>query len=147
MIFVKQLLAQKSGDVVSVSPDATLRQAIQDMSRFDIGVVVVLENGAIKGIFSERDFTRDFANNENLNLNTPIEELMTKDVISVSPDQTIDECMKLMTERHFRHLPVTQDGVLIGLISIGDMVKELLTERDQTIRGLENYILGSDNTR
>jgi CBS domain-containing protein len=147
MIFVKQLLAQKSGDVVSVAPDATLRQAIQDMARFDIGVVVVLENGVIKGIFSERDFTREYANDECLNLNTPIEDLMTREVISVSPDQTIDECMKLMTRHHFRHLPVTQDGTLVGLISIGDLVKELLAERDQTIRGLENFILGSDNTR
>lgn len=147
MVLVKQLLAQKSGHVFSVSPKTTLRAAIQDMADHDIGVVVVLEGTSIKGIFSERDFIRDFAGDEGPSLDSPISELMTAEVISVTPEQTIDDCMILMTENHIRHLPVIKAGRLVGLISIGDLVKELIAERDSTIRGLENYIMGTEYNR
>jgi CBS domain-containing protein len=110
-------------------------------------VVVVLEDNAIRGIFSERDFTRAYAVDKAVNLESPVSSLMTQEVISVTPEATIDECMILMTEHHIRHLPVIDQGSLVGLISIGDLVKELIAERDGTIRGLENYILGTDYNR
>lgn len=147
MIFVRQLLAQKGGQVISVSPDTTLQDAIRIMADHDIGVVVVVNLGQIAGIFSERDFTRAFSFNNSLDLATPVSELMTRDVISVSPPATIDDCMVLMTENHIRHLPVIDNNALVGLISIGDVLKELLAERDSTIRGLENYIMGTDYNR
>ncbi len=147
MVLVKQLLAQKSGQVYSVSPKTSLRAAIQEMADRDIGVVVVLEGNEIKGIFSERDFIRDFAGDEGPSLDAPISDLMTEKVISVTPEQTIDDCMILMTENRIRHLPVTKAGRLVGLISIGDLVKELIAERDSTIRGLENYIMGTEYNR
>jgi CBS domain-containing protein len=147
MVLVKQLLAQKSDQVYSVTPNTSLRRAIQEMADHDIGVVVVLEGTSIKGIFSERDFIRDFAGEAGPSLDAPISDLMTAKVISVTPEQTIDDCMILMTENHIRHLPVTRSGRLIGLISIGDLVKELIAERDSTIRGLENYIMGTEYNR
>ncbi len=147
MSFVRQLLSQKSGRIYTVTPGTPLREVLKVMSDHDIGVVVVLEQSEMKGIFSERDFTRAFAGNESLSLNTPVTELMTHEVISVNPETSIDECMILMTDYRIRHLPVVEKNKLIGMISIGDLVKELIAERDGTIRGLENYILGTDYNR
>jgi CBS domain-containing protein len=147
MVLVRQVLKQKGSGVFSVAPGTTLRAVLEVMYTHDIGVVVVLDDGKIKGIFSERDFTRKFTLNETLDLNTPVSELMTTEVISVQPETTIDECMILMTDHHIRHLPVVVDGAVAGMISIGDLVKELIAERDGTIRGLENYILGTDYNR
>lgn len=147
MIFVRQLLAQKGEQVISVAPDTSLQEAIRIMADHDIGVVVVVNLGKIVGIFSERDFTRALSFNNNLDLNTPVSELMTENVISVSPTATIDDCMVLMTGNNIRHLPVTDNETMVGLISIRDVLKELLAERDSTIRGLENYIMGTDYNR
>jgi len=147
MVFVKQLITRKGGQVISVVPQATLSAVIELMFKHDIGVVVVLEGSEIRGIFSERDFTRAYATNKALNLESPVSSLMTHEVISVTPEASIDDCMILMTEHHIRHLPVVDGGSLVGLISIGDLVKELIAERDGTIRGLENYILGTDYNR
>jgi CBS domain-containing protein len=147
MIFVQQMLSQKGDSIYSVAPDATLNEVLEVMFTHDIGVVVVLESGNIKGIFSERDFTRAYAAKERPSLDEPVSALMTHEVISVNPEASIDDCMILMTGHHIRHLPVVDNGVLVGLISIGDLVKELIAERDGTIRGLENYILGTDYNR
>ncbi len=147
MSFVRQLLSQKSGRIHTVTPDTALREVLKVMSEHDIGVVVVVDQSEMKGIFSERDFTRAFASDETLSLDTPVTKLMTHEVISVTPDTSIDECMILMTDYRIRHLPVVEKNKLVGMISIGDLVKELIAERDGTIRGLENYILGTDYNR
>jgi CBS domain-containing protein len=147
MVLVRQLLNRKGGNVITVSPQASLGAVIDEMYNHDIGVVVVLEGDSIRGIFSERDFARAFATKKDLNLTSPVATLMTQDVISVAPEATVDECMILMTDNHIRHLPVVENGHLVGLISIGDLVKTLIAERDGTIRGLENYILGTDYNR
>jgi CBS domain-containing protein len=147
MVFVRQLLSQKGGRIYSVAPQTPLHDVLEVMFTHDIGVVVVLEEGKIKGIFSERDFTRSYATNEPPAMDEPVSCLMTPEVISVPPQATIDDCMILMTENHIRHLPVVDNDVLVGLISIGDLVKELIAERDGTIRGLENYIMGTDYNR
>ncbi len=147
MVFVRQVLSQKGSRIHTVTPDTALRDVVKVMSDHDIGVVVVVELGEIKGIFSERDFTRAYAGDETLNLNIPVADLMTHEVISVNPDTSIDECMTIMTDYRIRHLPVVEKNRLIGMISIGDLVKAMIAERDGTIRGLENYILGTDYNR
>jgi CBS domain-containing protein len=147
MVFVRQVLSQKGSRIHTVTPDTALGEVVKVMSDYDIGVVVVVELGEIKGIFSERDFTRAYAGDETLNLNTPVADLMTHDVLSVNPDTSIDECMSIMTDYRIRHLPVVEKNKLIGMISIGDLVKAMIAERDGTIRGLENYILGTDYNR
>ncbi len=147
MVFVRQVLSQKGSRIHTVTPDTALRDVVKVMSDHDIGVVVVVELGEIKGIFSERDFTRAYAGDESLNLNIPVADLMTHEVISVNPDTSIDECMTIMTDYRIRHLPVVEKKRLIGMISIGDLVKAMIAERDGTIRGLENYILGTDYNR
>src|SRR5665647_1330786 len=106
MILVRQMLSQKGDRICSVAPDTTLNEVLEVMFTHDIGVVVVLESGKIKGIFSERDFTRAYATKERPSLDEPVAALMTQEVISVNPDASIDDCMILMTSHHIRHLPV-----------------------------------------
>lgn len=139
-----QLLLQKGGQVWTVTPHTSLHDTLELMAEKDIGVVVVMEGTKIAGIFSERDFAREAVKNREISLETPISKLMTRLVYFVRPEQTMEECMALMTEKHIRHLPVLVDDHVIGLISIGDVVKEVLSYKDTTIRSLENYILGRE---
>lgn len=144
MTTVKYLLSQKPGEIWSVAPATSLREALKVMYDRDIGVVVVMAQEQVVGIFSERDFARYAARTEELSLNTPVSELMTSQIYFVEPDQLIDECMAIMTEKHIRHLPVMNNKQLIGLISIGDVVREAVSQKDVTIRSLENYIMGRE---
>jgi CBS domain-containing protein len=144
MTTVKHLLSQKPNEIWSVAPVTTLREALKLMYDRDIGVVVVMAQEQIVGIFSERDFARHAARADELSLNTPVSELMTSQIYYVEPDQFIDECMAIMTEKHIRHLPVMKDKQLVGLISIGDVVREAVSQKDVTIRSLENYIMGRE---
>jgi CBS domain-containing protein len=146
MTTVKHLLGQKAHEVWSVSPEASLLEALKLMEAHDIGVVVVIDQGEVVGIFSERDFAREVAREEKLALDTPVSKLMTSQVYYMRPDQFISECMALMTERHIRHVPVMDRDRLIGVVSIGDVVREMVEEKDVTIRSLENYILGREQT-
>lgn len=144
MTSVSQVLLKKGSDVWQVSPDTTLRAALKLMTQKKIGAVMVCQGEKVVGIFSERDFARTAADEENLALNIRVDELMTDVVFYVDPTKSMDDCMALMTEKHVRHLPVIQKGQLVGLISIGDVVKEIITEKDISIHSLENYILGRD---
>lgn len=144
MIIVQQLLQEKGSTVWSVAPDTSLGETLKRMAEKDIGVVMVVEDEKVKGIFSERDFARKVAHSGSISLDTPVRELMTEMVYYVSPDSSIEDCMALMTEKRFRHLPVLESDRLMGLISIGDIVREIVEERDITIRSLENYILGRE---
>jgi len=144
MTSVSQVLLKKGSDVWQVSPDTTLRAALKLMTQKKIGAVMVCQGEKVVGIFSERDFARTAADEENLALNIRVDELMTDVVFYVDPTKSTDDCMALMTEKHVRHLPVIQKGQLVGLISIGDVVKEIITEKDISIHSLENYILGRD---
>ena len=144
MTIVSQVLLQKGSDVWQVSPDTTLRAALKLMSQKKIGAVMVCQGEKVVGIFSERDFARMVAEEDNLALDTPVNKLMTGVIFYVDPEKSMDDCMALMTEKHIRHLPVIQNGHLAGLISIGDVVKEIITEKDISIHSLENYILGRD---
>ena len=147
MTTVRQLLVDKGDEVWSVEPETSLIDVLKLMESKDIGVVVVLSQGQVAGIFSERDFAREVARQQNLPLDIPVSELMTREVYYVDPEKSIDECMALMTDRHIRHLPVMRKETLVGLVSLGDLVKEQLSEKDITIHSLENYILGQDYNR
>ncbi|NOZ27530.1 MAG: CBS domain-containing protein [Chloroflexi bacterium] len=142
MKLVRDILQTKGYDVWSVSPDAMVYEALQVMADKNIGAVLVLEDGEVVGIFSERDYARKVILEGRSSLNTPVREIMTSKVYYVHPGQSLEECMALMTEKHIRHLPVLENGRLIGIISIGDVVKAIISDQKVTIQQLENYILG-----
>lgn len=132
---------QKQG-VHTVGPDATVLQALALMTEMRIGALLVMENDQIVGIVSERDYARKVELQGRSAANTKVRDIMTRDVIYVRPQQTNEECMALMTERRLRHLPVMDNGKLLGLISIGDLVADIISEQQFTIQQLQHYILG-----
>jgi CBS domain-containing protein len=137
---VRQMLAGKPG-VYSVTPDDTMYDALSLMADKNIGAVIVLSEGEIRGILSERDYARKVALLGRTSKSTPVEEVMTTNVICVEPEWTVDRCMALMTDKRVRHLPVVEDGRLIGIISIGDVVRAVVDEQQFTIQSLERYIM------
>ncbi|MCC7352174.1 MAG: CBS domain-containing protein [Anaerolineae bacterium] len=139
---VQDILQEKGHDVWSVAADATVYEALQVMAEKNVGAVLVLEHGRLVGILSERDYARKVVLQGRSSLNTPVGEIMTQQVFYVRPEQTIEECMALMTDRRIRHLPVLEGNRLAGVISIGDVVKAIVSEQRVTIQQYENYILG-----
>ncbi|MCL4562982.1 MAG: CBS domain-containing protein [Chloroflexi bacterium] len=144
MITVRQLLAEKGNQVWAVSPDSTLLEALKEMESKDVGALLVIESGKLVGIFSERDFARKVSESRQLSLDTPVKDIMTPLVYYVRPEQTLEECMGVMTAKRIRHLPVMSEQGLSGVISIGDVVKEIISDQESMIRGLENYIVGRE---
>lgn len=141
MATVQRLLEIKGGEVWSVAPETMVFEALQLMARRNVGALLVLEGDRLAGIISERDYARSIALKDRSSRITPVREIMTGDVISVRPEQTMEECMALMTEHHVRHLPVLdQASRLAGVISIGDVVKHIISEKDFLIEQLESYI-------
>ena len=147
MTTVNDLLRKKGAQVWSVAPDTTVLEAMDKLAQKEIGALMVLEHNTIAGIISERDFVRFIAKTGKCMIDSPVRDHMTKDVFTIGPEKTIEECMSLMTEKRIRHLPVVKDGSLIGLISIGDVVKEVISTKEATINHLENYIEGADYGR
>jgi len=137
---VQQVLHAKSGPVLSVAPDATVYDALALMARHDIGALVVLDGVTLCGMFSERDYARKVTLHGRSSRTLPVAEIMTGDVVTVGPDGTIDDCMALMTDHRIRHLPVVDHGRVVGLVSIGDVVKAQLDEQRFVIEQLEHYI-------
>jgi len=137
---LRQILQGKGHGVVSVSPDATVHDALVRMAEKEVGAVLVLEGERLVGVFSERDYARKTMQHTKSSRETLVREFMTSKVLWVKPNQTVEECMALMTEKHVRHLPVLQDDKVIGVISIGDAVKEMLSEQQFIIEQLEHYI-------
>ena len=143
MITVAEILrAKPNAAVFSVGPDTSVLDAVNVLAEKGIGALVVLDKGKLVGIVSERDFARKFELLHNSSLDTPISQIMTANVITVGPRDTSQECMQLMTDRHLRHLPVVAEGELIGLLSIGDLVKHTIAEQASLIQQLEQYIRG-----
>jgi CBS domain-containing protein len=143
MITVAEILrAKPNAAVFSVGPDTSVLEAVNLLAEKGIGALVVLDKGKLVGIVSERDFARKFELLHNSSLDTPISQIMTANVITVSPRDTSQDCMQLMTDRHLRHLPVVAEGELIGLLSIGDLVKHTIAEQASLIQQLEQYIRG-----
>lgn len=138
---LRQLLAGKSQSLAVVSPGDTVFHALEVMARNDVGAVLVLEGDRLAGIFSERDYARRIILIGKSSKETLVSEIMTHKVVYVTPDNSVSECMALMTEGRFRHLPVLDgDQKLLGIISIGDMVKETISAQQFIIDQLENYI-------
>jgi CBS domain-containing protein len=126
----------------SVSPDSTVFDAITFMAEIGVGALLVMEGDRLAGIMSERDYVRKIAIMGRSSHTTAVREIMTANVISVTPAQTMEECMELMTEKRMRHLPVLENGKLIGMISIGDLVKNIIEDQKNMIKQLEQYIRG-----
>ena len=137
---LKQLLEAKGGNVYSIMPDARVFDALKLMADKSVGALIVIEGGRIAGIISERDYARKVILHGKSSHDLQVREIMTSRVITVHPGQTVEECMALMTEKRIRHLPVTEGERLIGVLSIGDLVKEVIAEQRQTIEQLESYI-------
>ncbi len=143
MITVKQVLQGKGyPETWTISPDATVFEALKLLSEKRVGALPVVEAGKLVGILSERDYARKVILKGKSSLNTPVREIMTEEVITVEPEQSMQACMELMTNMRVRHLPVLDNGKLLGIISIGDVLKEIITEQELFIRDLQNYIEG-----
>ena len=147
MLTVKGLLDVKGRSVYTVTPTSTIIEALRLMAQKEIGAVMVVEDEKPIGILSERDVVRKIAAVGTLNLDIQVRELMTSPVFFVGLEFNLDECMTIMTSKHFRHLPVINQGKLVGLISIGDVVKAEMQDRDLLITHLENYISGTGYTQ
>jgi CBS domain-containing protein len=139
---VKQLLKEKGSSVLSIQPDATVYDALKLMAEKNVGALLVLEKGKLVGILSERDYARRVILKAKSSLKTPVRDIMIERVRFVRPEQTIEECMALMTEKHIRHLPVLVGDQVVGIVSIGDLVKASIEEKEFMIKQLENYITG-----
>jgi CBS domain-containing protein len=142
MLRVKYLLAFKDKNVWSIGPDEAVLEAIRQMAEKRIGALLVMQGDALVGIISERDYARKVILMGRSSSETPVSQVMSSPVTTVSPDDAVHRCMELMTEQRIRHLPVVEKGKLIGIISIGDLVKAVIEEQQQTIDHLERYIAG-----
>jgi CBS domain-containing protein len=137
---IKQLLQAKGGEAHSIAPGARVIDALKLMAEKDIGALVVVDNGKLAGIISERDYARKVILHGKSSHDISVREIMTDKVLTVQPRQTVEECMALMTSKRVRHLPVIDGERLIGVLSIGDLVKEVIADQEQTIKQLESYI-------
>lgn len=142
MITVRQILDRKGRDVWTVSPGAKVFDALKLMADKGIGAVVAVAGERVAGILSERDYARKIALLDRESRDTTVAEIMTSQIYVVHPETTADECMALMTDKHIRHLPVMENERLAGMVSIGDIVKAIISEQTFTIANLENYIMG-----
>ena len=142
MTHVDALLAIKGGDIWSIGPGASVYEALELMAEKNVSGLLILENDKLVGIFTERDYARKLILKGRFSKDTKISDLMTTNVLYVEPDNTVEDCMKLMTDKRIRHLPVIDDEKLVGILTIGDLVKQIISEQETTIHQLENYISG-----
>ncbi|WDS37561.1 CBS domain-containing protein [Pseudoxanthomonas sp.] len=137
---VKQLLEGKPAEVIAVEPDQPVFDAVRKMDRHSVGAVLVMRGEVLVGILSERDYARKVVLLERSSHNTRADQIMTSQVVTVEPQQTVAHCMEVMTRRRFRHLPVVEEGRVIGVISIGDLVKAVIEEQQADLDALQRYI-------
>ncbi len=142
MKLAQHLLDNKGRDLISIRPDASVLDAIKLMADKGIGSLVVTENDELKGIVTERDYARKVIIKGRSSKTTQVAEIMTVDVITASSDLTVNKCMTMMTEKKCRHLPVVDNGELVGMISIGDLVQAIISDQQEEIEQLEHYIAG-----
>jgi CBS domain-containing protein len=140
---ISAILKRKSGHIFSTRPDATVYDAIEIMADKQIGALLVMEKDELVGIISERDYARKIILKGKSSKETPVAEIMTSQVLSVSPQHSVGDCMRIITEKRFRHLPVLEKGAVVGMVSIGDLVNWIINEQQETIRQLEAYISGA----
>lgn len=137
---VNQLLNSKNDEIFSIKPDTLVIDAIRVLTERKVGALLVLEDDKLMGVFSERDYTRKVILHDRSSSETRVSEIMTSDVKTVDPSQTIDECMVIMSKNHIRHLPIVKDNIPIGILSIMDVVRNIISEKEFIIEQLENYI-------
>jgi CBS domain-containing protein len=140
---IGQLLESKGKDIWSIVPNATVFEALRIMAKKDVGVLLVIDKGKLVGIFSERDYARKVILKGKSSKETAVGELMTKDVYYIDPKNTLHECLAVMTAKHIRHMPVLEKDQLVGIVTLGDVVKQIIADQEFTIRELEKYISGS----
>jgi CBS domain-containing protein len=140
MTTVRQVLAGKSAAIYAVAPEASVLEAIQAMAEHRVGALLVMRNAELVGVVSERDYARKVILLGRSSNDTPVRTIMSTPVITVSPDDSVAHCMQLVTDRHVRHLPAVEAGRVIGMVSIGDLVKAVIAEQRAQIEQLENYI-------
>jgi CBS domain-containing protein len=139
---IDAILNQKSGDVWSVAPDATVYDAVATMAEKNVGALVVMEGDQLVGIISERDYTRKVMLRGKRSRETQVHEIMSTELTTVNPKESVDDCLRFMTEKRVRHLPVVDEGRLRGVLSIGDLVKHVISVQSATLDHLERYISG-----
>ncbi|GBG13911.1 histidine kinase [Novimethylophilus kurashikiensis] len=137
---VRQLLEIKGNRVLSTTPDASVYDALLIMAEMEVGALVIMDGDQVAGIFSERDYARNVVLKGKTSRETPVRDIMTSKVISVAPENTVEDCMNLMSDKRIRHLPVLDHGKIVGMLSIGDLVKETIAHQQFLISQLENYI-------
>jgi CBS domain-containing protein len=137
---VAQLLKLKPAGIISIRPDVPVLDALKLLAEKDVGAVLVMDGPRLVGIVSERDYARKVALKGKTASDTPVSEIMTREVVCVTPHQTNEECMALMTDKRARHLPVIDSGRVVGILSIGDLVKDAISEQQFIIEQLEHYI-------
>lgn len=142
MKLVKHLLDSKGREIISIAQDASVLEAITMMADRSIGSLLVMEGAALKGIVTERDYARKVIVKGRSSKSTQVGEIMTVDVYTASPEKTVNDCMTIMTERRIRHLPVVDNDSVVGLISIGDLVQAIISDQQEEIQQLEQYISG-----
>jgi CBS domain-containing protein len=140
---VSRILERKGSSIWSIAPEAMVYDAIKLMAQKNVGALMVLENNTLVGIISERDYTRKVILQGKSSKETPVGEIMTKELVTAEPNDNIAECMRIMTERRVRHLPVLEGSKIIGIVSIGDLLKWVISAQDAAIDHLEKYITGS----
>ena len=142
MKLVKHLLDRKGRQIISVRPEDTVLDAIRVMAEKNIGAVVVMQDDELRGIMSERDYARKVIVKGRASNETPVSDIMTSNVLTTSDSETVNNCMEMMTEKKIRHLPVVDDGRIVGMISIGDLVQAIIADQQEEIQQLESYISG-----
>ena len=142
MKLVNQLLDSKGHDILSIAPSASVLDAIRLMADKGIGALIVMDGETMAGIVTERDYARKVILKGRSSHETPVSDIMTTGVIATSPDQTVNSCMNVMTDKRIRHLPVVEGNKVIGLVSIGDLVKAIIADQKEEIEHLEHYISG-----
>jgi len=140
MTIVRQLLERKGRAIFSVEPETPVLEAIRAMAAHHVGALLVMQGEALRGIVSERDYARKVILLGRSSADTPVRDIMSSPVITVSPDTSVQTCMQLMTDKRVRHLPVVDEARVVGMVSIGDLVKAVIAEQQQQIEQLEQYI-------
>lgn len=139
---VRQLLGTKSPEIHAVAPDSAVIDAIRLMAEKGIGAVLVMDGARLAGILSERDYARKIVLRDRSSRDTPVAAIMTAEVVTVTPADTVEDCLKLVTDRRIRHLPVVEGGAVLGVISIGDLVKSVIEQQRRELGQLQQYIVG-----